>query len=64
MKKYKIRGLGKMCFQDYVLLKLNLILDRIGEYEKKQIAERNMLEDLMLMIEDIKNEKEEKKNKL
>ena len=60
MKKYKVRGLGKMCFQDYVIQKLNLMLDRIREGEKERIKQRNTLEEIFLAIEEIKRSLNEK----
>ena len=56
MKKYKVRGLGKMRFQDYVIQKLNLMLDRIREAEKERIKQGNTLEEILLAIEEIQKE--------
>lgn len=60
MKTISRRGLKKMVGQDYIIMKLNLLIELVRDLKKEDIHQRNQLEDLFLTIEEIKKEQNEK----
>ena len=60
MKTISHRGLKKMVGQDYIIMKLNLLIELVKDIKKDNIHHRNQLEDLFLTIEEIKKEQNEK----
>ena len=59
-----MKRLKKKIDQDYMIMKLNLILDRMREQEKKDIERRNKLEELSLDIADLMKQLKEINEKI